>query len=145
MKFIKLILPLALTLALAACKKESSDSQKLFGTTWESVLNNISETSSEKTRYLFSFDKGEKCTLHRIWELRTKMSDPDEESDCYLTGTFSLKGSNIKIVLDKVTEGEYNGDIPMYCNGTMSDDELMLTIEVEGHPLPFMKWEPFSL
>lgn len=141
MKSIKFLALIALALCLAGCKKESADSQKLFGTTWESVLNKITETRSEKTRYIFTFDKGEKCTLHVIWEMRTKMSDPDEEHDYYLTGTFSLKGSDLKIVLDKVTDGEYTGDLPVYCNGTMSDDEMMLTVEIGGATLPFMKWE----
>ena len=77
--------------------------------------------------------------------MRTKMSDPDESTDCHLSGTFSLKGNTIKIVLDKVADGDYSGDLPMYCNGTMSDDELMLMIDVEGHTLAFMKWEPLSL
>ncbi|MBR6001576.1 MAG: hypothetical protein IK045_01805 [Bacteroidales bacterium] len=145
MKCVRFFAILALALTLAGCKKESSDSQKLFGTSWESNLNTITETRTEKTRYTFTFDKGEKCTLRRIWEMRTKMSDPDESTDCHLSGTFSLKGNTIKIVLDKVADGDYSGDLPMYCNGTMSDDELMLMIDVEGHTLAFMKWEPLSL
>ena len=144
MKCFKFFAIIAISLTLAGCKKESSDSQKLFGTTWESVLNKSFEDRTEKTRYMLSFDKGEKCTLRRIWELRTKMSDPDESTDCYLTGTFSLKGNAIKIVLGKVTDGEYTGDLPMYCNGSMSDDDMMLTIDIEGTTLAFVRWEPLG-
>lgn len=135
----RLIVTLCCAVAMAVlpgCKKDSDGAKKLIDTQWEAAVNNSTENASERILYFLSFEKKSKCTLHQIREVRTKMSDPDEQSEYTLSGTFTLKENALTVVF-KTAEGDFPGTLPMTCKGSSSDDNLMLTLEIEGRTCAF--------
>ena len=126
------LLVLALSVGLTACQKSSPGTEKdLYNTVWDAAGHFVSGAGSETTRYNLSFFEGNKCTMEYTWELRTKMSDPDEESSCILTGTFSLKGNRLTVNLKKVEDGFFSGKIPMTCKGNWSDADIIY-LDIDG-------------
>ena len=150
MRHIKIfaILALALSLGLISCKKGTFGSEKdLSGTVWDSAMHKISDSASETTWFYLEFFEGKKCTLQVDREVRTKMSDPDEESIYVLAGTFSLNGDKLTVNLKRVEEDEegvFSGKLPMTLKGDWSDTELIHLV-IDGVNFEFHKRPPLPL